>query len=737
MKKSFITLGLMAFAALTLSCAKQETVSPKAEEQGIPFEIVAGNNLTKTSTTDAATINWVNNDALNVFVAENGGAYADNKKFTVDNVETGNFKGTLASAPDPEKNYDWKVFYPYDSNILTVNSHNGTKGYIILGSQSSKTQTQAGNSSKAHLAGSNMPLYGVKKNVSGADKPVIELAQVLSVIKVHVTNSVDTPIPVSAVSVSAPEGTLINGTFFLDFSGDTPVFESSGNSYTSNTASLTVSEGAALAKNASADFFIAVKPFTLATNDVVEVTVNGLKKQIKAASAVEFKAGQIKTLNFNYDQVPIHTIADVIAGGAGSYNLKNVLVYAANTNNAIVGDGTGKMLLYKNNHEKSVGDKFDIDAATVTVYNGVLELTGGTFKNVTTGNEVNHGDVIDLDVPANATAFKAHTGYFSAEYITMKGTQDNGKNILNAASDIKLYMNADNAVTKNKNVIVTGYSYAYSSQYSNFNFHAISIELDASVASLEVDKTALNWAAAETDAKTVTVTATPNATDFTVAPTTDANWNIGVEGNVITVSPKAANESTTDAKTLTLTITHKDDGELTKTVTCTQAKATSGSAVIVTYDFTVADNYPTGFPTATGTSAATATTFTIDGKSIKIKAPNAYYMMTNGDAKTLFFGKSNTAWASTAYIEIPAKDGYYLESIAVKNSSNCAANVSVNIYAADDETATTVSTAVNTTKGETMNFTISSTTVGVPYRISSLASGKNFQFDSITVTYNK
>ena len=154
----------------------------------------------------------------------------------------------------------------------------------------------------------------------------------------------------------------------------------------------------------------------------------------------------------------------------------------------------------------------------------------------------------------------------------------------------------------------------------------------------------------------------------------------------------------------------------------------------VTYDFTKAANYPNGFPTVNGTSTQTATEFTIDGKSIVIYAPNGYYMMTNGDAKTLFFGKSATAFANTAYIEIPAKEGYYVESISVKNSSGCAAGVSVNIYTT---TGSTVSTAVNTVKGGTMDFTLSTTAANTPYRISSLASGKNFQFDTITIVYNK
>ena len=318
MKKLFITWGFVAAALTLFSCAKQETIVKDAQptQAGVPFELVAGVD-TKTATTDASTINWVANDALNVFVAEHNSAFGANKQFTTADG-TSTFSGVLESALDGAKTYDWKVFYPYNEDILTVNTHDGTKGYLTLGSKTNATQTQVGNNSTAHLAGSHMPLYGVVKDVSGNDSPSVTLSQVMSVVKVHVTNVTESPLVVSTVNVTAPAGTLISGTFFLDFSGDTPVFTSSGATYTSNVAKLTVSSGAALAKDASADFYIAVMPFSVSSGKIT-VAVNGEEKDKTISSETEFAAGKIKTINYDYDSVEtVATLPFSIDGTAGA-----------------------------------------------------------------------------------------------------------------------------------------------------------------------------------------------------------------------------------------------------------------------------------------------------------------------------------------------------------------------------------------------------------------------------------
>lgn len=154
--------------------------------------------------------------------------------------------------------------------------------------------------------------------------------------------------------------------------------------------------------------------------------------------------------------------------------------------------------------------------------------------------------------------------------------------------------------------------------------------------------------------------------------------------------------------------------------------------ITVTYDFTVAANYPDGFPTETGTSATTATDFNIGGNTLAICAKNAYYRAGTSAPYHLFWGKSNTTAANSSYIQIPGKSGYKMVRIVVANNADAAANVAVNIY---NTSNSTVSTAVNTVKGASMLFNITNPAANTPYKIMSVASGKNFRFDSITVIY--
>ena len=314
MKKNYFVLGLMLTAALTLTnCAKEKLVNePVAEQKGVPFELSVGVD-TKTTTEDGVTINWTEKDSLNVFHAEAGTTtYGKNDKFTFDSGSK--FTGTLQDGALTAEKYDWYVLYPYNEAIETP--ANKSKGFSRLGSYTATTsQKQAGNSSKAHLASGYYPLYGKATNVSKDTKPSIQLKQALSVVKVHVTNTSAKSLVVNNVSFTAPNDSIA-GTFFIDFTGDEPVFTKSGKDFVSKTASLSVTGGTAIANDgtAAADFYIAIRPFSLSSGKLV-LSVNGYEKECSVSSLITFAPGKIKTLNFVYDKVEAAPIATPVTVG--------------------------------------------------------------------------------------------------------------------------------------------------------------------------------------------------------------------------------------------------------------------------------------------------------------------------------------------------------------------------------------------------------------------------------------
>lgn len=320
MRKSFVyAAGLMCLALSITDCQKElvDQTTPASEPN---FELFAQPVTTKTANNGLDT-KWVAKDAINVFHAEAGStSYFSDNNFTVKDIETGRFDGTVSKSLSADKSYDWYAFYPYTSQITTPGDRE--VGWVTVGGTS---QTQTGNGSRAHLARESCPLYGIVSNVASDKVPSISMNHLTSVIKVSVTNNSGEDLTVSSVSFTGTED--IVGTYFINFAASPVAYKSSGNAYVSSTASLTVSNGEALANGSSADFYIALKPFTAKTGSTLKLAVNGYEKTLTLKNDITFTAGHIKPLNFNYDEKVLDcvTLPWSIDGTGGSSIWKNTI----------------------------------------------------------------------------------------------------------------------------------------------------------------------------------------------------------------------------------------------------------------------------------------------------------------------------------------------------------------------------------------------------------------------------
>ena len=346
MKRQILTLGAICAAAFTLTNCNKEIAEPKAPvTEGIPFEIVAATADTKTANDGLNTV-WTAGDALNVFHAEAGSIdYGTNDEFTYAG-SANKFTGTLKTALGGGKSYDWYALYPYNDVISTPTGKD--QKYTLIGKKNGPDagDTQDGNDSKAHLSGRSCPMYAVAKNVAASDVPTFTMKHLTSVVAVTVTNTNDAPLTVNSVSFSAPEGTLIFGSFYINFTenGDAVYTKHTNTSYTSNTSNLTVKNGTAIAKNGKATFYLAIKPFAAKTGDELKISVNGYEKTHKLKNDVEFKAGKIETVNFNYNAAPTpgttvsKTIAELTGLPASGEKLASIKLDEVIT---VTADGTG------------------------------------------------------------------------------------------------------------------------------------------------------------------------------------------------------------------------------------------------------------------------------------------------------------------------------------------------------------------------------------------------------------
>lgn len=300
MRKSFIYAAGLICLALTLTNCQKESIQQESPASETNFELFAHPVTTKTANEGLET-KWVAKDSINVFHAEAGATtYVSDGKFIVKNTETGSFDGTIKTL-DASKSYDWYAFYPYSKyNKTPAGVSKGTFGYTTIGG---KSQTQTGNNSRAHLSGKACPLYGIASNVAYDKTPSIAMNHLTSVIKVAVTNNSGEDLTVSSVSFTGTED--IVGTYYINFADSPIAYASTGDKYVSSTASLSVSKGEAIANGSSADFYIAIKPFTAKSGSTLKLAVNGYEKTITLDKDITFTAGHIKPLNFNYDKKPV------------------------------------------------------------------------------------------------------------------------------------------------------------------------------------------------------------------------------------------------------------------------------------------------------------------------------------------------------------------------------------------------------------------------------------------------
>ena len=272
-------------------------------------------------------------------------------------------------------------------------------------------------------------------------------------------------------------------------------------------------------------------------------------------------------------------VSDVTA--AGTYTIKGLTVYAVpNPSNAIVGDGTGFILLFKSSHGLKVGDTFNV-AGTVKPFNGVWEFGNPSITGKAAGETPVYPGAVEAD-EAYLTSYGTTT---KIEYVHAKGLQS-GKNI--KVGEQTLYMSAENPETDGKNVEVRGFVYGYDTTHNSASFVATSIELDSSIPHLSVDQTSKVWADDATDAFVVKVSVNSEGGDWTVTPETLSWANIVVDkaAGTITVTPNGANETET-ANEATLIVTHASDATLKAEISLKQNG--KGGVMPISFDITGAE----------------------------------------------------------------------------------------------------------------------------------------------------
>lgn len=355
----------MAAAAVALASCTIEQEIKIEEPKGVSFEITADTNDTKTAN-DGVHTTWVAGDQINLFHAEKDtDSYVSDGAFTASaDGSSVKFSGTLGAELDAEKQYDWYALYPYEDDY----ANSPAKFDYVHIAKDDGTQLQTGNDSRAHLAGAGYPLWGRKLGIAAATKPAITLKQMTAVIAVNVTNKIEDAVTVSRVEFWSSSEDYLVGEYRTDFSDSSPVFSPSAGF---PIATLNVAGASPLAKDGSAVYYFAVKPFTAPAGSTLSIRITtdeGVQTSENVVPAnFTFAAGKIYTLNFgftnktvNLAQFPYNDPAWLTAQGInpGSESDKNLEGVAQTVNPISITstDGGTKTRIHKTSGEPDTYD---------------------------------------------------------------------------------------------------------------------------------------------------------------------------------------------------------------------------------------------------------------------------------------------------------------------------------------------------------------------------------------------
>lgn len=351
MKKLPLFLGMALAASLSLTNCTEKIEGPiaPATPAGIPFEISADIS-TKTTNNELVT-NWAKGDAINLFHAEAGKTvYVSDGEFKLDATRVGVFTGNLTGVLDASKSYDWYAIYPYNKALTTPANNATTDKYFYVGGRSDTPAVQNGNNSTSHLVERYAPLWGKVANVPSNEKPSMIMQHLASVVKVKVTNTTEKPLTVNSVAFTSTEP--IVGQFYIDVTGAAVEYTTAKGLFNSSTASLTVNGATPLANGESAVYYIPIKPHTVASGEILKISVNGYEKPLTLPKDVTFTAGKIKTLAFNYNKVVVDYVTvpwtEDFSGDLSLYTLVSK-TSTTKTYNETLANGTAPELLISKN----------------------------------------------------------------------------------------------------------------------------------------------------------------------------------------------------------------------------------------------------------------------------------------------------------------------------------------------------------------------------------------------------
>ena len=254
-KKLLITLTALATGLIFLhSCNTKEIVPSRGESEYVEVVLSLNKADTKTINAQEKTL-WAKDDRISAILTQYDEEDYVANYLTYKGDDT--FTGHVSYPGD--KN-DWFFVYPYRADNVTPK-----KIHITV----DKELKQTGNNSMDHIAGDGFPLIGKASGLTRGEPIEVTMKNVLARFDYQVTNTLDDPIIVKQIVITAPK--KISGDFVGDMTKDNITW--TAESGASQSVTLNVKDGTEIAKDEMAEFHVGILPITIAAGEITKVKV--------------------------------------------------------------------------------------------------------------------------------------------------------------------------------------------------------------------------------------------------------------------------------------------------------------------------------------------------------------------------------------------------------------------------------------------------------------------------------
>lgn len=636
MKKILLFAGLMTAAAISLTnCKPAEINIEPVRTIGHTYHFTASTVDTKTTNSGMSTL-WQAYDSLTVIYASAGADnYVAGEAF-VDAASDGSRVASfsLEAAPTSAQALDWYVLFPYmnkkaSGDFVTVKTPAAKEdgdGWMYVG-HSNGAKQDAYNST-AHLSKSLCPMYGIARNVSG-DEVGFTMKHLTSVIEFNVVNNSGSTLKVKSVTLSATEDVV--GSYFIDITGETPVFTPSGENYVYNNAEVYIENPGELAASQTAKFYLPIKPYTHDTSSTFDVTVvaegNGSLMTASfnlspAGAQAVFSPGKIKKVTLNLTSSNLVEKSDAIADAHNASSgaqvvFKDVLVSAVMKQGFFITDNTDIFYVFlKGAPSVTKGQKVKVKGQ-ISKYQGNKQITNNPAPVIAV---LGSGSVTLSPVTYTGTEIEAAFAENNAKYVKVEATGLTTTTLSVDGTGKILYIGNNNrsdgvTIAKDKQYVITGYVYGKgtSSGKEQVYVYAESAEEiggggTTTEETLTLSPSSLSF---EQEGGTKEVTVTSDNENWTVDASTVPEWLTADKsaGKITFTAP--ANEET--KRSATVTVKHSN-GTLTANLKISQTGAVASDNLSLNPTSLIFDAAPTGPATVEVTSNDDA--WTIDSETV-------------------------------------------------------------------------------------------------------------------------